>query len=344
MAESDNNDSTAALLRAILPSIILPNVRKSISEKLVQDGMVMHKEQMVEGMHQISHNKEEQVLGPIKFHLDAIQVLDYAQIHKDVQSMPEFDWPESNRMKELMENAKQLSSTNVNRQRNWKQRDIKDNDDPPTMLILDIIGVNTQLSLGPNIELIVPAIAEGSFWLGGKMDLEIGTGGSIQEAGLQILIPKLRVWFVSDHPQQKVYLAFLGRPRVLPRLHVNADRGQGDFCDVEITPQTSFDDMIESILCGFGPSSLNDIKQDGNKSSKDEDSKTSWVGKALGGAISQAVGSLVGQGDNRPFKLDLSETKEEEEESKPPRSVQEIEADMERLKEELELAKAAKKS
>ena len=209
------------------------------------------------------------------------------------------------------------------------------------MVVLDILGAGMQVRFGSGIELTVPI--EGP--LGITADLEIGSGGSIREAWIQLEIPRLRVWFVTD--TRRLYLAFLERPRLVPNLHINVDRGKGDFLDMEFKGGGGLDDTIETVLCGFGPSSSvtmaganekNKKKGNPRKASTRQGrsrstEKQSWVANALGRRISEILGAFAGVGNNRPLEIDLNETIQESIDVAlgKPRPVKQIIADMELL-------------
>lgn len=337
--DADSCSSTATLIRAIIP-LVMPIIRKAVSQQLIKDDMVLHKEVKIKDITEL----HEFPIGPLRIQLDTIEILDYARVQSDVEAMPEFDWPEKERMQTLIETA--LHPPHNNSSPSSGVHNVQE--DPPSMLVFDITGVSIKASLGPDMELEVPAVESGAMVNAfGKVKLEIGTGGSIEEAWVKIMIPRFRIWYVSD--TKKVYVAFMGRPQVLPHLHVNADRGKGDFWHVELTPKTSaLDDIVESVLCGFGPSSLmkhanDNAIQNGASSSPSSKPKAerSWVGNALGRTVSQAIGKFAGVGNNRPLEIDLKETIDQTIETAlgKPRPVDAIQADIERLQKELVVAK-----
>ena len=306
---SNNNktddSSTAALISAIVP-IVIPLVRKVASQQLINEKMVLKDEKLVEKL-----DKKNLPLGPITFRLGDINVLSSETLIKDMTSMPEFSWPEKERLSELMEFVPGIGCG---------------------MVALDMADVEIRLEFGDGIELSLPVDGP----LGLKCNLEVGSGGSIDVAWFQLQVPKVRLWFVVE--TQKLYVAFLGRPEVLPNIHVNADRGKGDFIDMEFTEHgTSLDDVVERVLIGFGPRSLMKDEDEDDKKKKVE---RSWVGDALGRAISNAVGTFAGVGNNRPLEVELQEAIESSLDIAmgKPRPIDEIKADMKILEAELKAA------
>lgn len=174
---------------------------------------------------------------------------------------------------------------------------------------------------------------------------------------VELHVPKLRIWFVSK--TRKLYIAVLGgRPRLVPNLHVNADRGKGDFLNIILKEDGNLDEVVEAILLGFGPKTkkTSEGQQENNGSgsgsgNKDEDEETSgngsgsWIGNAVGKKISQIVHeSMTGKGgEHRPLEIDLSEAINSSIDMAmgKPRSVEAIKADITFLEKELALAIAA---
>lgn len=307
----EDDCAAATLIRALLP-LVLPIVRQVASQQCIAEKMVLLNE--VQVVEQEESLKEEHFpIGPIEFHLESVQVLDYTTLATDMQNMPEFAWPETERLKTLMQSTPDRG-----------------------MVALDILGVRMRLRLAPGIEFTVPVDGP----MGITATLEIGTGGTIQEAWFQVEIPKLRVWFVTDTRQ--LYVAFMARPIILPRVHVNVDRGKGDFWEMEFTGEgAGLDDVVESLLCGFGPSSLTTKKEENNSKTQAKE-KRSWVADALG----QTIGSFVGLGDDNPLVIDLNEAVQSSIDSAlgKARPVEAIRADIESLEKELALAEKAKKN
>jgi hypothetical protein len=310
-SEPKDDASTAALINVLVP-IILPIAQKIISQQLINDKMVIKDEILVEEL-----DEKNLPLGSIEFNLDDIHVLSYETLAKDINDMPEFAWPETERLQELMKDVPGVGRG---------------------MVALDMTGVKLRLHFGVGIELVIPVDGP----LGMKCNLEVGAGGSIKNAWVQVEIPKLRMWFVSE--TQKLYVAFLERPNMLPCLQVNADRGNGDFMNMEFTAHgTSLDDIVESVLCGFGPSSITMKEDEQTKTTK---KKRSWIGDALGRRISQAIGAFAGVGNNRPLEVDLHETVQSGIDSAlgKPRPIEEIRADIKALEEELAAVKKSQQT
>jgi hypothetical protein len=246
VVDEKTSSSTAALIKAILP-VVLPIVRHVASLQLVKDKMILRDEELLEEV-----DEENLPLGPIDFTLDHINVVDCQTLCKDQECMPEFAWPEQER---ITKTAKESSSSTTSKTR-----------DDNNLLVLDILGFLMRINLAPGVEFTVPV--EGP--LGLAVNLEIGTGGKVKHAWIQVEIPKLRIWYVNE--TRMAYVAFLERPKLVPHLHANADRGKGDFFEMEFASGGGgLDDVVESILCGFGPSSVMRPEK------QNSDEKPNWV-------------------------------------------------------------------
>ena len=312
--------STSALIQSLLP-VVLPIVRRVISQQCVAQKMVLFQEKKVDS------SSTKNIMGPLEVNLHHINVVDAETMEKDMAQMPEFEWPEKQRCRSLMTSRTRTASSIEDEE--------KDDNDEKNMVVLDVTGVTLTACLEPGIELEIPV--EGP--MGMKANVELGSGGSIPHAKFYVEVPKLRIWFVND-PKYKLHVAFMARPKILPQVHVNVDRGRGDFLELEFDGAGGgLDDTIESVLCGFGPSSLTRKRVEAEGSSKKE--SRSWVADALGKQISEAMGAFAGIGKNRPLEIDLDEAIQAGIDAAlgKTRSVEAIEADMKVLQAELEVAK-----
>jgi len=326
--------STSALIESILP-LILPIVRTAISKQLIQNGSVLLNEKPLTHIDLDSTSTSTTSplpIGPIEVNIENICVMDRQTLQKDMKAHPEFEWPEAEHAMELMKN---IPGTGRN------------------MIVLDLLQFSCLIPFGPGIELAFPT----DLPFGVKANIEVGAGGEIMHPFVELHVPKLRIWFVSK--TRKLYIAVLGgRPRLVPNLHVNADRGKGDFLNIILKEDGNLDEVVEAILLGFGPKTkkTSEGQQENNGSgsgsgNKDEDEETSgngsgsWIGNAVGKKISQIVHeSMTGKGgEHRPLEIDLSEAINSSIDMAmgKPRSVEAIKADITFLEKELALAIAA---
>ena len=263
-------------------------------------------------------------IGPIEVNIENICVMDRQTLQKDMKANPEFLWPEAEHAMELMKNVPGTG------------RD---------MIVLDLLHFSCLIPFGEGIELAFPA--DLPFGIKGK--IEVGSGGEITHPFVELHVPKLRIWFVSK--TRKLYIAVLGgRPRLVPNLHVNADRGKGDFLNLILKEDGNLDEVVEAILLGFGPKPKDTSKgQQKNSSGSGKNEETSgsgsWIANAVGKKISQIVHqSMTGkEGQHRPLEIDLSEAIESSIDMAlgKPRAVEAIKADIAFLEKELALAIAA---
>ncbi|CAB9531284.1 expressed unknown protein [Seminavis robusta] len=347
------SDGTAALIQAVLPTAI-PLVCQVVSQQLIADPatlLLKNEEPLTE--FDKNAPSDEQVLRDIQLHMTSIALVNAATLQDDMDRMPTFAWPLATTAPALMAEHK--------------------------MTVLDIVDFYVKVWLGKGIEFAVPV--ENPFGI--PMTLEVGCGGDVigDDAWFECTIPRLRIWLVQDQAataedkeeeapsdemqsvadsttsssssnkkQVKAYVAFIGRPNLTPHVHVNADRGKGDFFEMVLDEAGSLDDVVESILMGFGPSEYYEQEQQQQQlASKDmnkkdnKQPKQSWVGNALGKVVSRAIGSFVGVGNNRPLEIDLTDAVTDAIDTAmgKPRPVEVVEADMERLQKELERSKQA---
>jgi len=267
-------------------------------------------------------------IGNIEVTIENVCVMDPSTVQKDMASHPEFLWPEKgNDIPSLMKNVPGIGRK---------------------MIVLDLIGFNCLIPLNPGMELCFPA----ELPFGVKANVEIGCGGDVQDAWVRLEIPRVRIWFVSA--SMKLYVAVMDRPRLTPNLHVNADRGKGDFMNLVLQEDGNLDDVVETILAGFGPKPK---KQDESKLKKEKDdqklstaaasSSSSWIGSVVGKKISEMVReSMGGKADEHcPLEIDLSGTIQASIDAAMGkiRSVDAVKADIAILENELDLAIKAEK-
>jgi hypothetical protein len=330
--------STGPLLRSILPTA-MPLVCQVVSQQLIADPARTPLLKNEEPLTDFDKNApmEEQVLRHMQLNMAAITLVDAGTLQKEMDQMPTFAWPVRDRVAQLMANNR--------------------------MRVFDLVDFDIKIWLGKGIEFVVPVVNS----LGIPMTLEIGCGGEEigDDAWLECTVPRLRIWVLQDKAEVKddgdveaqstnrkhvkAFIAFFGRPNLTPHLHVNADRGKGDFFDMVLDEAGSLDDVVESILMGFGPTEYykkqkEQEKQSKTKQEQDKPSiKQSWVGNALGKVISRAMGSFVGVGNNRPLEIDLTDavTGAINTAMGKPRPVEVVQAHIERLQKELENSKKA---
>lgn len=275
-SKQDDSAGTAAFLEAIL-HMVIPLACQNVSRGMIDgEGMtlLLNEEPLKKG-------DKADVLKDIGFHVARINVVDTATLTKDMASMPTFEWPEKERAVELI---------------------MKE-----SMTVLDLEQVTLKIMLGEGIEFGIPVKK-----MGMSATLEIGCGGDTigNDAYFELHLPKVRLWvvlneqkenFVSTKKQvySKVSAAFIGRPNLTPHVHVNADRGKGDFWEMDFSESGSLDDVVEEILMGFGPKEHYEKEGKHEKKTSNKSEKQSWVGNAIGQQLSKALGKYVNLGHNR---------------------------------------------
>lgn len=314
-----DSQGTAAFLEALL-HMILPLVCKSISKSLIDNEddnltVLLNEKEIPKG----GYGADVEVLKDIKFQCACITVVTPEALQKDMEQMPTFEWPEQERVVELMN---------------------KD-----AMTVLDLDQVSLKIMLGAGIEFAIPVANA----LGQPVMLEVGAGGEKigNDAYFKLNLPKVRVWVVLNEQKEnfvstktqvytKVSVAFIGRPEITPHVHINADRGKGDFLEMDLHEDGTLDDVVEEVLVGFGPSEY--YKQHKEVKSKKPKGKENWIGKALGKQLSGLLGKHVNLGSNRPYVMDMTEGITQSFSGKP-RQMHAIEKDIENLNLELEAAR-----
>lgn len=308
----DNTDTTAALVQALIP-IALPIVRRALCQQLVGEGLVLRDEEPVLSLDDNASSDTDLPLGPIEVHMASLQVADAKSVLRDMELDPEFKWPEHDRVEELMQQQQQVPGSGVG------------------MVVLDLIQFEATVHFGKGIELALPV--EGP--MGMTATIEVGTGGEIADAWVKLCVPKLRVWFVTE--SSKMYVAFMERPDIVPRLHVNVDRGKGDFLNMAITEKSTLDDVVEKTLSGFGPNLRDPEKNEESKGGWKKTFSKSWVVDAIGEKISAEINRAAGMGNGSPIEIDLKEQVDSAVciALGKPRPAEQIRADMKILDEEL---------
>lgn len=314
-----DSQGTAALLEALM-HMILPHMCKSISKSLIDNEddnltVLLNEKEIPKG----GYGGDFEVLKGIGFKCACIAVVTPEALQKDMEQMPTFEWPEQERVLELMN---------------------KD-----AMVVFDLDQVTLKIMLGPGIEFAIPVANA----LGQPVVLEVGAGGAKigNDAYFELHLPKVRVWVVLNEQREnfvstktqvytKVAVAFIGRPEITPHVHINADLGKGDFFDVDLHEDGTLDDVVEEVLVGFGPSEF--YEQHNDMKSSTSKGKQNWIGKALGKQLSNLLGKHVKLGSNRPYVLNMTESVTQSLSGKP-RQTHVIEKDMENLKLELEAAR-----
>ena len=314
-----DSQGTAAFLEALL-HMILPPICKSISKSLIDNEddnltVLLNEKEIPKG----GYGAEVQVLKDVKFQCASITLVAPEALQKDMEQMPTFEWPEQERVVELMK---------------------KD-----AMMVFDLNQVSLKIMLGAGIEFAIPVANA----LGQNVMLEVGAGGEKigNDAYFELNLPKVRIWvvlngqrenFVSTKTQvyTKVSVAFIGRPEITPHVHINADLGKGDFLEMDLHEDGTLDDVVEEVLVGFGPSEY--YEQHKESKSKKSKGKENWIGKALGKQLSSLLGKHIKMGSNRPYVLDMTEGITESLSGKP-RQMHAIEKDIENLNLELEAAR-----
>jgi len=299
------------VILSLLP-VVLPAVRRVASSLLVREGMVLRDEREVAATDEeeedgawplsaLAHGGDGRLpLGPIGLTLDGVQVVDAETLCADQESMPEFAWPE----KEL---AMRMRDQQREREKTEGDGDSSPSSDDGRLLVLDVLGLVITLRLGEGIELQVPVDGPA----GTSIQLEVGAGGTVRRPYIELSFPRLRIWYARD--ALTAYAAVMARPTIAPHFHVNADRGRGDFLHVEFSdPQGGgLDDVVESVLCGFGPSSLT---CGGEHDKRAAGRRTNFVADALGRLVTKAIHRFGGvdggdgDGGHQPIKIDLAET------------------------------------
>ena len=303
--------STSALIESILP-LILPLACQIASQTLVSQGCVNIKEMPVTTFDENAIN--ELPIETIDVTIGDVLVVDRKTVKKDMEKDPDFNWPEKGRIDLLMKTIPGKKEKKL--------------------LVLDIVDFECFIQMGEGIEITFPS----NIPLVGN--LEIGSGGDVKKGSIKFSSGRLRVWFSNE--TKKCYIALMERPSLTPFLHVNADRGNGDYLTIYLKEDGSLDDIVETIMAGFGPKHKLGSKMDIEQK---KSSMSSTIGNALGKFVSTIIQKSYprtarGRGDNGPLEIDLSTQIKASTDAAlgKARPVEQIQAEMERLQKELELA------
>lgn len=312
--------STGTLIESILP-LVLPIVRKAVNTQLIKDKSVLYNEELVEEIPSRSSSIPLPI-GEIQVNIDNVFVMNYQSVQEDMERYPKFAWPEKDNLKEYMKNV------------DGKGRQ---------SLVVDVVGLDMKLPLAAGIEIQFPVDLPFSK----NAHVEIGSGGNVTHPFVKMDIPRLRIWFIAK--TKMLYVAIMEKPKLTPCLHVNLDRGNGDFMNIVLQEEGALDDIVETIMAGFGPYNYDDGEEDiknrngasSTNKTVEDGKKDSWIGKAVGKAISKLILTQFPGRNNAPISVPLAETIDATINSMMglPRPINEIEAHMELLKKELELAK-----
>jgi len=307
MVEPDGTAS--AFFESFLP-LFLPVVCRITSKSLVEGGCILKNEVPVTAFDEHTLAKDLPI-GPIKVSIGKVLIVDRKTMKKDLARGPDFEWPEKERLDSLMRNI-----PGRGRQ----------------MLVLDIVDFVVTGQLGKDIELTFPS----NIPLVGN--LEVGAGGHVDNACIKMNIKRLRIFFSSE--TQKCYAVFMARPILAPSLHVNADRGNGDFLTLYIKEEGALENIVETILAGFGPKQIMEKERKSFKKSKTK--IAAKIGIAIGKFISNRIQkSIPSVGyTNSPMVVDLSDSIIATIDGAlgKPRPVDEVKAHIELLNKELELS------
>jgi len=277
------------LLQTLLPSMI-PTVCKFLSKYFITDpefSVLKYEKPLTEYTEE--DHMEDQVIKDLELSIGSLSLVSLETLLRDMELYPSFQWPEKDRVRELMgkSNTINISSTNKNNNNNTSTATSIKNpngrasafnrlnslnsqvninqETSDHMTVVDLSNVYVKLELGKGIEFEIKLTA--------NMNLEIGCGGKTikDDAYCEFIIPKLRLWIVRkdmkdtdennalNEDEVYIHFAFFGRPDVIPYLHCNIDRGNGDFMNIAIEEKGHIDDLLESILASYGPTEY-DIK------------------------------------------------------------------------------------
>jgi len=281
-----------------------------LSKRLIEKGIVLLNEELLPPVYDEKMSDEDLPLRPISVTVKDVNVVSAERLQADMDANPEFGWPEKDRVKELM-NPQTNPSKEVG------------------MVVFDLIHADLKVQFSRGIELVVPVKKFGM-----KVDLEIGCGGKIDEGWIRFKGPLLRVWFVNE--TRKLHFSFMERPNVIPHLNVNADRGRGDFASMHLTEtSTTLDDVVERVLCDFGPGIKTKSNADAKSKKKnkkrkgkvndnagsddnaavdvdddvdddiDDNAGTSWMGDALGDLVLKQLKKSSKLKPGSPLEIDL---------------------------------------
>ena len=225
--------STGTLIESILP-LVLPIVRKAVNTQLIKDKSVLYNEELVEEMPSRASSIPLPI-GEIQVNIDNVFVMNYQSVQEDMEKYPKFAWPEKDNLKDYMKNV------------DGKGRQ---------SLVVDVVGLDMKLPLASGIEIQFPVDLPFSK----NAHVEIGSGGKVTHPFVKMDIPRLRIWFIAK--TKMLYVAIMEKPKLTPCLHVNLDRGNGDFMNIVLQEEGALDDIVETIMAGFGPYNYDDGEEE----------------------------------------------------------------------------------
>jgi len=270
------DNSTSALFRSIF-NIAEPILRRIISQMLLDDYGILRDEKPVNGY---KHDQSDDSLPiqPLELKFKDACIVNQKCLWDEVKECPTFEWPGFNDKE---------SSVDVYSNRT-------------DMIVLDVIDFDCVIKFSKGIEIELPFVGP----LGISGNLEVGSGGSIQEASMQFLNPKIRLWYL--HTEKKAYIAFMERPDIIPNFNVNTDFGRGDLFSMDFSEQGIFDDVVEDVLTRFSPKQML-LEPNSTNTKRKKNEKESFVSKIIVKTISQRVSEKMADkiADGRPYEIDL---------------------------------------
>lgn len=292
--------STSALIESILP-LFLPLACQIASKTLISNRCIKKNEILVTTFDENAPTKELPI-ETIDVSIGDVLVIDRETLQKDMEKDPDFEWPEKRKINLLMDSIMGKKEQ--------------------SLLVIDIVDLNCFIQLGNGIEITFPS----NIPLVGN--LEIGSGGDVEKGSVKVSSGRLRVWFSNE--TKKCYIALMERPLLTPLLHVNADKGNGDNLNIYLKEDGSLDDVVETIMAGYGPKDKLGDKKDG----------ISNISSMIGNALGKFVSSIIGSRNSGPLEVDLSMQIKASIDAAlgKTRPVEQIQADIERLQKELEIA------
>mmetsp|Transcript_6384 Transcript_6384/g.7302 ORF Transcript_6384/g.7302 Transcript_6384/m.7302 type:complete len:478 (-) Transcript_6384:34-1467(-) len=344
---NNNLKTTGALMETVIFPMVIPIVERSIMNSFIAQGILFRNNKVIEA------SSSTENLLELELEIDDIIIMDPKVVMEDIKAAPDFNWPEHENIAESLHN---INTSTKTAQFHWPE-----NNKMKTMIVLDLVGFDCLKKLGEGVEFVYPV----KLPFGGKANIEIGSGGKIRNPWIRIEIPRVRVFFQTE--TKKLYIVLMEKPFITPYLHINANRGNGDFMNFLFTEDTQLDNIVERTLYGFGPKQFllqSDNKYNNDKKKKQQRKKTkktkrndlthqhsspSWISNAIGDIITNKIQqSLLKSGleladiqkGNIPLKIDISGTINSSINSALgiPRPLELIEADIARFQKELEVA------
>ena len=180
--------TTAADLMHALTCLSLPLVRRSLCKSYFDAGAILRHEVRLETL-----DPDDLPLCPIRLHCEGVKVLDFESLKRDQRVWKSFEWPADT---EEMMGAGRAG-----------------NPGEAELVVVDMFCVNIEVRFAEGIEFAFP--------LPSGVQLEIGCGGRVKNASIQIFAPQLRCWFNAR--QDSIKMAFMRKPTCETLLHANVD-------------------------------------------------------------------------------------------------------------------------